>query len=89
MGNDMNRNPNFQEIAQMKYLDLFIKEAQRVYPSVPFIGRYCDKDYDISKYFVIKINIHIILILNYTLFRWIFISQGHHYQSSPSPARLQ
>jgi len=50
MGNDMNRNPNFQEIAQMKYLDLFIKEAQRVYPSVPFIGRYCDKDYDISKH---------------------------------------
>lgn len=49
MGNDMNRDANFQEIAQMKYLDLFLKEAQRVYPSVPFIGRYCEKDYDISK----------------------------------------
>jgi len=52
MGHDMNRSVSFQEIAKMKYLDLFIKEAQRVYPSVPFIGRYCDKDYDISKYLI-------------------------------------
>lgn len=49
MGNDMEKDASFQEIAKMKYLDLFIKEAQRVYPSVPFIGRYCDKDYKISK----------------------------------------
>uniref|UniRef100_A0A6P4EF98 Cytochrome P450 4e3 n=1 Tax=Drosophila rhopaloa TaxID=1041015 RepID=A0A6P4EF98_DRORH len=49
MGDDMNRNASFQEISQMKYLDMFIKEVQRVYPSVPFIGRYCDKDYNISK----------------------------------------
>lgn len=52
MGSDMDRSVSFQEIAKMKYLDLFIKEAQRVYPSVPFIGRYCDKDYDISKYLI-------------------------------------
>ncbi|KAH8404056.1 hypothetical protein KR215_008729 [Drosophila sulfurigaster] len=47
MGNEMHRDATFQEIADMKYLDLFIKEAQRVYPSVPFIGRYTEKDYDI------------------------------------------
>nr|XP_016942919.1 probable cytochrome P450 4e1 isoform X1 [Drosophila suzukii] len=42
------RDATFQEISQMKYLDLFIKEAQRLYPSVPFIGRYTEKDYIID-----------------------------------------
>ncbi|XP_017075023.2 cytochrome P450 4e3 [Drosophila eugracilis] len=65
MGGDMNRNASFQEIAKMKYLDLFIKEAQRVYPSVPFIGRYCDKDYDINGSFVPKgttLNLALVLL---------------------------
>ncbi|KAH8249715.1 hypothetical protein KR032_011699 [Drosophila birchii] len=65
MGNDMNRDATFQEIAQMKYLDLFIKEAQRVYPSVPFIGRYCDKDYNINGTIVPKgtiLNMAIVLL---------------------------
>lgn len=46
---ELNRDATYQEIAQMKYLDLYIKEAQRVYPSVPFIGRYTDKDYEIGR----------------------------------------
>lgn len=64
MGNDMNRDATFQEIAQMKHLDLFIKEAQRVYPSVPFIGRYCDKDYTISKLTknTLRLKIYLIII---------------------------
>lgn len=44
------RDATFQEISQMKYLDLFIKEAQRLYPSVPFIGRFTEKDYVIGKF---------------------------------------
>eukprot|EP00099_Drosophila_melanogaster_P011879 NP_001286196.1 cytochrome P450-4e2, isoform B [Drosophila melanogaster] len=49
MGNsELGRDATFQEISQMKYLDLFIKEAQRVYPSVPFIGRFTEKDYVID-----------------------------------------
>jgi len=52
-GTGLDRDATFQEISQMKYLDLYIKEAQRIYPSVPFIGRYTDKDYVIGKcYFV-------------------------------------
>ncbi|EDW89347.2 uncharacterized protein Dyak_GE19199 [Drosophila yakuba] len=49
MGNsELGRDATFQDISQMKYLDLFIKEAQRVYPSVPFIGRFTEKDYVID-----------------------------------------
>ncbi|KAH8285292.1 hypothetical protein KR054_007380 [Drosophila jambulina] len=44
----LDRDATFQEISQMKYLDLFIKEAQRLYPSVPFIGRFTEKDYVIE-----------------------------------------
>ncbi|KAH8245839.1 hypothetical protein KR038_005016 [Drosophila bunnanda] len=44
----LGRDATFQEISQMKYLDLFIKEAQRLYPSVPFIGRFTEKDYVID-----------------------------------------
>ncbi|XP_034651360.1 cytochrome P450 4e2-like [Drosophila subobscura] len=55
MGDDgMGRNATFQEISQMKYLDLFIKEAQRVYPSVPFIGRYAETDHVIDGILVPK-----------------------------------
>jgi len=51
MGNsELGRDATFQEISQMKYLDLFIKEAQRVYPSVPFIGRFTEKDYVIGNH---------------------------------------
>ncbi|KAH8233715.1 hypothetical protein KR026_011572 [Drosophila bipectinata] len=45
---ELNRDATYQEISQMKYLDLYIKEAQRLYPSVPFIGRYTEKDYEIE-----------------------------------------
>ncbi|EDW46937.1 GM21033 [Drosophila sechellia] len=44
----LGRDATFQEISTMKHLDLFIKEAQRLYPSVPFIGRFTEKDYVID-----------------------------------------
>ncbi|KAH8412328.1 hypothetical protein KR009_001338 [Drosophila setifemur] len=90
MGHDMSGDATFQQIAQMKYLDLFIKEAQRVYPSVPFIGRYCEKDYDINGTMVPKgttINIPIVLMgYNESVFK-----DPHHFrperfeEEKPSP----
>ncbi|XP_030388342.1 cytochrome P450 4e2-like [Scaptodrosophila lebanonensis] len=65
MGDDMKRDSTFQEIAEMKYLDLFIKEAQRLYPSVPFIGRYTDKEYVINGQTIPKgttLNIGIVIL---------------------------
>ncbi|XP_068140567.1 cytochrome P450 4e3 [Drosophila tropicalis] len=65
MGDDMQRDATYKEINQMKYLDLFIREAQRVYPSVPIIGRFTDKEYMINGTLVPKhttLNVAIVLL---------------------------
>ncbi|EDV59522.1 cytochrome P450 4e2 [Drosophila erecta] len=61
----LGRDATFQDISQMKYLDLFIKEAQRVYPSVPFVGRFTEKDYVIDGDLVPKgttLNLGIVML---------------------------
>lgn len=51
MGSDLSRDATFQEMQDMKYLDLFVKEAQRIYPSVPMVGRLATENFDLSMRF--------------------------------------
>lgn len=53
-GNDQNCSPTYQEIQNMKYMDLFLKEVFRLYPSVPYIGRKIKKAFDLSKHIYVN-----------------------------------
>lgn len=43
-GDDRNRPVSFDDIHEMKYLELVIKEALRMYPPVPFYARTSNVD---------------------------------------------
>ncbi|XP_050362897.1 cytochrome P450 4d2-like isoform X1 [Nymphalis io] len=48
IGANLNRDPTYAEVQQMKYLELVIKESLRIYPSVPLIERLVTKDTEIA-----------------------------------------
>ncbi|XP_075167440.1 uncharacterized protein LOC142239539 [Haematobia irritans] len=48
MGDDMKRNATFQEIQDMKYLDMVIKETLRLFPAAPVVARHTEKEYNIN-----------------------------------------
>ncbi|KAI8440044.1 hypothetical protein MSG28_001470 [Choristoneura fumiferana] len=48
LGDDLERDPTFSELQQMKYLECVIKESLRLYPSVPIIERLITRDVEMS-----------------------------------------
>lgn len=49
MGTDASRLATMAELAEMKFLECCIKEALRLYPSVPLIARHLKEDIKIGK----------------------------------------
>ncbi|XP_047121106.1 cytochrome P450 4C1-like [Schistocerca piceifrons] len=47
---DPERSPTMQDLHNMKYLEMVIKESLRLYPSVPFIARRATQDIQIAGY---------------------------------------
>ncbi|XP_070498808.1 cytochrome P450 4d2-like [Chironomus tepperi] len=46
VGDDLNVDPTYNQLLDMKYLECCIKESLRLYPPVPMIGRSLDEDLD-------------------------------------------
>lgn len=49
LSGDRHRAPTIKELGEMKYLECCIKEALRLYPSVPLIARHLKEDVQIGK----------------------------------------
>jgi len=53
-GHDSERSIEMNDLRDMKYLEACIKEALRLFPSVPFIGRMSNKDISVNGYTIPK-----------------------------------
>lgn len=56
------REPSREDLQEMVYLEMFIKEVLRLYPSVPYISRTLTEDLKLSDGRIIPSNVNIIVI---------------------------
>ncbi|XP_042148239.1 cytochrome P450 4c3 [Ixodes scapularis] len=47
-GDDTERHVNHEDMKEMRYLECALKEAQRIYPSVPFYSRLCEEPFELG-----------------------------------------
>uniref|UniRef100_A0A034W6F3 Cytochrome P450 4e2 n=1 Tax=Bactrocera dorsalis TaxID=27457 RepID=A0A034W6F3_BACDO len=78
LGDNFKDEATFQQIADMQYLDMVIKESLRLYPSVPIVARRTDKEYDING-FVAPVDTTINLFL---------MALGYNEKYFPDPYRV-
>uniref|UniRef100_A0A182INU2 Uncharacterized protein n=1 Tax=Anopheles atroparvus TaxID=41427 RepID=A0A182INU2_ANOAO len=50
LGGDRTRPPTMRELTEMRYLEACVKEALRLYPSIPVIGRRLSEDVQLDDY---------------------------------------
>lgn len=66
-GDDTERNITAEDIRDMRYLDCVLKEAQRLYPSVPMFGREIEEDLDFCGHTIKKG--YMLVVFTYLLHR--------------------
>nr|ALX81393.1 cytochrome P450 [Liposcelis entomophila] len=59
---DSDRLPTFADIQEMKYLEKVVKEAQRLFPSIPLIGRLISEDLELPGGYLVPKGAEIILL---------------------------
>lgn len=47
----MARDSTYQDLQEMKYLEVFIKESQRLIPAVSFIGREAQENIQLGRFY--------------------------------------
>lgn len=52
LGKDLSSDPTYQELQEMKYMEMFIKESQRITPAVALIGRHATENIKLSMLYI-------------------------------------